>query len=123
MPWAERGGSEMVRLYAAADKAVAVIENGRVQLTLKERGARCLAVAPTDPDTVYVGASDEGLFKSTDGGRSWEWLSGVASDVSEIGLLRPISPLWGPKPGLQRLPRTLCRTVSKSTGNVNNSVS
>ena len=67
----------MSRLYAAADRAVAVIENGRVELTLDERGARCLAVDPKDPDTVYVGTSDEGLFKSSDGGRSWERLSGV----------------------------------------------
>jgi hypothetical protein len=67
----------MSRLYAAADRAVAVIENGRMELTLNERGARCLAVDPKDPDTVYVGTSDEGLFKSSDGGRSWERLSGV----------------------------------------------
>src|ERR671916_2189292 len=68
----------MSRLYTASDRAVAVIENGRVELTLDERGARCLAVDPKDPDTVYVGTSDEGLFKSSDGGRSWERLSGVA---------------------------------------------
>jgi photosystem II stability/assembly factor-like uncharacterized protein len=68
----------MVRLYAAAASAVAVVENGRAKPTLEERGARCLAVDPKDPDTVYVGTSDEGLFKSSDAGRSWEHLSGVA---------------------------------------------
>ena len=67
----------MSRMYAAADRAVAVIENGTVELTLEDRGARCLAVDPTDPDTMYVGTSDEGLFKSSDGGGSWERLSGV----------------------------------------------
>ncbi|MDQ5814011.1 MAG: hypothetical protein M3289_04735, partial [Actinomycetota bacterium] len=67
----------MVRLYAAAATAVAVVENGRVELTLEERGARCLAVDPKDPNKVYVGTSDEGLFRSSDGGRSWERLSGV----------------------------------------------
>ena len=72
-----KGGSEMVRLYAAAATAVAVVENGRVELTLEERGARCLAVDPKDPNKVYVGTSDEGLFRSSDGGRSWERLSGV----------------------------------------------
>src|SRR5919112_2720591 len=72
-----KGGSEMVRLYAAAAAAVAVVENGRVELTLEARGARCLAVDPKDPNKVYVGASDEGLFRSADGGRSWERLSGV----------------------------------------------
>lgn len=68
----------MTRLYAATGDAVAVIENGTVELTLKECGARCLAVDPKDPDTVYAGTSDEGLFKSSDGGRSWERLWGVA---------------------------------------------
>src|SRR5215207_2726484 len=72
-----KGGSEMVRLYAAAATAVAVVENGRVELTLEERGARCLAVDPKDPNKVYVGTSDEGLFRSSDGGRSWERLSGI----------------------------------------------
>lgn len=67
----------MVRLYAAAGEAVAVVENGGVALTLEERGARCLAADPKDPDTVYVGTTDEGLFKSPDGGRSWDRLSGI----------------------------------------------
>jgi photosystem II stability/assembly factor-like uncharacterized protein len=67
----------MTRLYAAAAGAVAVVENGRMELALEHRGARCLAVDPQDPDTVYVGTSDEGIFRSPDGGRSWEGLSGV----------------------------------------------
>ena len=67
----------MVRLYAAGESAVAVVEGGNVDLTLKERGARCLAVDPKDPSTLYVGTSDEGLFKSEDGGGSWERLSGI----------------------------------------------
>jgi photosystem II stability/assembly factor-like uncharacterized protein len=67
----------MIRLYAAADGAVTIVENGRVELTLEGRGARCLAVVPEDPDTLYVGTSDEGLFKSSDGGRGWERVSGI----------------------------------------------
>jgi photosystem II stability/assembly factor-like uncharacterized protein len=67
----------MIRLYAAADSAVAIVENGNVELTLEDGGARCLAVDPENPDTVYVGTSDEGLFKSEDAGKSWERLSGV----------------------------------------------
>jgi photosystem II stability/assembly factor-like uncharacterized protein len=31
----------------------------------------------TDPDTVYAGAEDAALFRSTDGGRSWAELSGL----------------------------------------------
>lgn len=67
----------MIRLYAAADGAVTIVENGRVERTLEGRGARCVAVDPGDPDTLYVGTSDEGLFKSEDGGRSWEKVSGI----------------------------------------------
>ena len=67
----------MSRLYAAGDDAVAAIENGSVRLALEGRGARCLAVDPEDPDILYVGTSDEGLFKSEDGGVSWQELPGI----------------------------------------------
>ena len=32
----------------------------------------------TDPDTVYAGVEDAALFRSTDGGKSWQELSGLA---------------------------------------------
>src|SRR5918998_1360788 len=67
----------MTRLYAAGHRAVAVVEDSKVRLTLEERGARCLAVDTKDPDTLYVGTSDEGLFKSEDGGGGWEKISGI----------------------------------------------
>jgi photosystem II stability/assembly factor-like uncharacterized protein len=67
----------MARLYAAGGDAVSVVEDGGVNTGLHERGARCLAVDPEDPDTLYVGTSDEGLFKSVDGGENWDGLSGV----------------------------------------------
>jgi hypothetical protein len=67
----------LARLYAAGNNAVAVVEDGEVETALEGRGARCLAVNPEDPDTLYVGTSDEGLFKSQDGGGTWDRLSGV----------------------------------------------
>jgi len=33
--------------------------------------------SPDDPDTVYAGVEDAGLFRSTDAGRSWEELAGL----------------------------------------------
>jgi photosystem II stability/assembly factor-like uncharacterized protein len=33
-----------------------------------------LAVDPTNPDIVYVGTERNGLFRSVDGGRTWQWL-------------------------------------------------
>jgi photosystem II stability/assembly factor-like uncharacterized protein len=67
----------MSRLYAAGDNAMVVIEDGSIQTALEGRGARCLAVDSRDPDTLYVGTSDEGLFKSIDGGGSWDQLLGI----------------------------------------------
>jgi photosystem II stability/assembly factor-like uncharacterized protein len=36
----------------------------------------------TDPDTVYAGAEDAALFRSTDGGKTWEELSGLREQGS-----------------------------------------
>src|SRR4028119_587403 len=58
----------MVRLYAAGDKAVAVVDDGKVETELEGRGARCLAVDPEDPDTLYAGTPDEGPLPTADGG-------------------------------------------------------
>ncbi len=33
--------------------------------------------SPTDPDTVYAGVEDAGLFRSTDGGQTWQELPGL----------------------------------------------
>ncbi|MCO5171198.1 MAG: YCF48-related protein [Planctomycetes bacterium] len=49
----------------------------------------CLAVHPTDPNTVYAGLDDgHGLWKSTDGGATWSDLSGgsLPAGVSVMGL-------------------------------------
>src|SRR5215217_4254868 len=80
----------MNRLYAAADGAVTIVENGRVELTLEGRGTRCLAVDPEDPDTLYVGTSGEGLFKSEDGGVVWERLSGIEHPRATAVAVSPV---------------------------------
>jgi len=36
-----------------------------------------LEPSPNDPDTVYAGAQDAALFRSTDGGQSWNELTGL----------------------------------------------
>src|SRR5690606_24820429 len=44
-----------------------------------------------DPDTVYAGVEDAALFKSTDGGQTWEELPGLRGHVS--------GPQWQPGAG------------------------
>ncbi|MDP9182290.1 MAG: exo-alpha-sialidase [Actinomycetota bacterium] len=45
----------------------------------------------TDPDTVYAGIEDAALFKSVDGGGSWQELSGLRDHDT--------GPQWGPGAG------------------------
>lgn len=45
----------------------------------------------TDPDTVFAGAEDAALFKSTDGGKSWQELAGLRNHGS--------GPKWQPGAG------------------------
>jgi photosystem II stability/assembly factor-like uncharacterized protein len=50
-----------------------------------------LEPSPTDPDTVFAGVEDAALFKSTDGGASWQELSGLREHGS--------GPNWQPGAG------------------------
>jgi len=45
----------------------------------------------TDPDTVYAGAEDAAMFKTTDGGKSWHELAGLRT--------HPSGSLWQPGAG------------------------
>ena len=45
----------------------------------------------TDPDTVYAGVEDAALFRSTDGGQSWQELAGLRGHGS--------GPHWQPGAG------------------------
>jgi photosystem II stability/assembly factor-like uncharacterized protein len=70
---------------------------------LKTSSVGALAVAPSDPDIVYAGMgedtarantlhSGDGIYKSTDGGRSWRHLGLDATEVISRILIDPKSP-------------------------------
>ena len=65
------------RLYAATGDAVAQIdsldgERVVVSQNLEGRGAMSLAVDPRDPERIFVGTFDRGVYRSRDGGGVWE---------------------------------------------------
>ena len=41
------------------------------QMVLPVAAPQCVAVDPLDPDRVYVGTFDDGLYASDDGGSTW----------------------------------------------------
>jgi len=66
-------GDEVVRLTLTRTRA------HDAQTILTVAAPRCVAVDPGDPDRVYVGTFDDGLYASDDGGDTWrESWKGVA---------------------------------------------
>lgn len=61
-----------VRLYAATGDAVARVDGDTALLGLEGSGAQCVAPDPHDPDRAFAGTFDQGLFRTLDGGESWE---------------------------------------------------
>ncbi|NJN98518.1 MAG: hypothetical protein HC875_32730 [Anaerolineales bacterium] len=60
-PWTPAG------LYTSRDN-----DDGWQKLDTVPEYPISLAVAPTDPDTIYAGVPSSGAYISTDGGRTWE---------------------------------------------------
>ena len=65
----------MARLYATTGTSFARLDetsNGwKVEPSLRDSTAQCLALDPNDADTVYVGLGAGGVRKTTDGARAW----------------------------------------------------
>jgi photosystem II stability/assembly factor-like uncharacterized protein len=65
----------MARLYLATGDGIAWLEEAgeawTAELFLAGSAAQCLAVDPTDADTVYAGLREGGVRRTSDGGRSW----------------------------------------------------
>ena len=58
-------GHEVVRLTLTGTRA------HEAETVLRVAAPRCVAVDPHDPDRVYVGTFDDGLYATDDGGQTW----------------------------------------------------
>jgi photosystem II stability/assembly factor-like uncharacterized protein len=61
------------RIFAVTGDAVARfrLDDREPEFALEGYQVRCIAIDPRDPERVYVGTMDNGLWFSTDGGTSW----------------------------------------------------
>jgi hypothetical protein len=67
----------MTVLYAATGNHVVRLtsdlgDRWQVETVLDEAGAQCVAIDPGNSQRLFAGTFDEGLFRSLDGGDSWE---------------------------------------------------
>lgn len=68
--------SEAAQVFVVTGKAVvrltlADAQVGKAETLLDDIAARCVALDPRDPNRVYVGTFDRGLYASPNGGGSW----------------------------------------------------
>ena len=83
------------RLYAATGDAIAQIESlgGEtvdVSLNLEGRGVMCVTVDPNDPERIFAGTFDRGIYRSRDGGDVWESVGSGMADARVLSIA--ISP-------------------------------
>jgi photosystem II stability/assembly factor-like uncharacterized protein len=80
----------MTILFATTGNGLARVEpdsdGWRVSLGLLDTGAQCLALDPHRDGTLYVGARGGGLWKSADGGATWERLAFDQPDVFSVAV-------------------------------------
>src|SRR5918997_298363 len=83
------------RLYAATGDAIAQLdsldgETVDVSLNLEGRGVMCVAVDPVNPERIFVGTFDRGIYRSRDGGDVWESVGAGMADARFLSIA--ISP-------------------------------
>ena len=84
------------RLFAATGDAVAMLDSldgEAVETTfnLEGRGVVSVAVDPLDPDRVFAGTFDRGIYRTLDGGETWRSVGSGMSDARVLSIA--ISPI------------------------------
>jgi len=81
------------RVYALTNEGSFVIDGGVWQELATPEMLDSLAVAPDDPQRLYAGGVSTGIFRSTDGGKTWEsatnkmeMIPGVALRVTALAV-------------------------------------
>jgi len=74
------------RLYALTSEGLFVAEGDAWQKLSLPELAVSLAVAPDDPRRLYAGGVSTGLYRSTDGGQTWERVSNDLEMVPGVAL-------------------------------------
>ncbi len=90
----------MIKLYVAIDSALAVVSqrtNGwEVDLKLIGTDPQCLAIDPLHHEQVYCGTFDQGLWRSSDAGASWEHVGeGVTYEKVMSVAVSPLEQVGG----------------------------
>lgn len=79
----------MEAIYIATGKSFARVTPGdpwHVATTLAIGGVQCLAVDARDAATIFAGSRGHGVWRSIDGGRSWNSLAFPESDVFSLAV-------------------------------------
>ena len=57
-----------------------------LEKALQGKGVQSIAVDPGNSDIIYAGTSGEGLWKSRDGGRTWERMNLAEANVTSVAI-------------------------------------
>ena len=92
----------MPRFYAATGDGIARLDEAgdawEVEVSLDGSGAQCLALDPSDPDTLYAGLREDGLRRTTDGGRTWVDCALPAPGVFSLAVSAAFVRATAPRP-------------------------
>lgn len=62
----------MQRIYAAMRDRLLVYDGGTAGFCLADHELECVAASPDEPRRAFCGTFDDGLYRTTDGGETWD---------------------------------------------------